>query len=792
MPKTTKAATAPAPKTLYPVKEAEQLAKRMEGSMQVLNHICLAEKKGNVSSGRVPALHVYHDEEQYFNPAANEIHIGSHGPIEYFQVEDEATYEMGLKFLMGHENEHVFSTANVPYQRGIIRGVQVVLEKIAVMEGINKRFRNEKDYEVFLQTELKAKGIYVSYKTLMQIVSHIFNSVEDGRIERIRSLRYPGFALQRRYFRGLEWAQDVEYVSYKELTTEQHLQLLVCVIHSLATKNLYPKGFLSMYGNTPVLDEVTNLMPYVAKAVLAGKTRRMADNVVKVVEQLAPYIYEIAKQNGQAEEFFKQLLQNLCKNMANAPIDPDKMHELSEREEGESSEEECPVFEGMSDLVLTVDDETYDKLQEQSNKSGGNGPKVMIRRKHPKQDQNNGEKQNGTPSGKDASEKKEETKSGSGNKESDDKSQGSQGQSENNSQSESQSNKGKRSGNNSESNTPQNSNTNESHVKNQSENGSRSSGLSGGTVEEVLEAMKEAAELCRDEAEKEISTINRASVVGARNSAKTCEDTAAPISSAEVKDICPRFKEYKREYKLDQPLPSVLMAKGKALRKKNERYFRSLSSPTVTNLNNGSVDPSLICGLTYGETNIFRKVGIDKKFDGCVYMLLDNSGSMSGVKRQEACKSAAVIEEGFKGLLPLKIVAFDYAGGVNHEIVKGWNESQKLNCCYNFSKHGRYGCGNDDNYDIQVATRELLARPERKKLLLVLSDGAPADKAATRQAIVDARKKGIHVVGIYFEQGSIGSDAQNFKEMYEKDYICCTLDELDAHLVKQFIKFSRS
>ena len=91
-----------------------------------------------------------------------------------------------------------------------------------------------------------------------------------------------------------------------------------------------------------------------------------------------------------------------------------------------------------------------------------------------------------------------------------------------------------------------------------------------------------------------------------------------------------------------------------------------------------------------------------------------------------------------------------------------------------------------------VAQRELLARPEEKKLLIVLSDGAPADINATKQAIENTRKKGIKVYGIYFEEGQIGRDANTFKHMYEKDYVCCQLSEVDEKLTKLMIQFSRS
>ena len=313
----------------------------------------------------------------------------------------------------------------------------------------------------------------------------------------------------------------------------------------------------------------------------------------------------------------------------------------------------------------------------------------------------------------------------------------------------------------------------------------------------VAEQMKKAAKECREDVADNMTNINEAierSSKTNRSSVPVIANSDKPVTSDSVKSILGErgFKEMRREYKLDQQLPPLLNARAKAFRKKNEKYFRSLSTPNVSHLDSGSVDPSLIFNLAIGDTDIFRKIGMDKKFNGCVYVLVDNSGSMSGNKRTEAAKAAAVIEEGFKGIIPMKIVAFDTCGPVIHEVIKGWDESQKLNCCWNFAKHGRNGCGNDDSYDILVAQKELLARPEEKKLLIVLSDGAPASVEDTKIAIADTRKKGINVFGIYFEEGQIGSDANEFQYMYQKDFVCCELSDVDNELTKLMIKFSRS
>lgn len=829
-----KKASMPANANVFPVKQAESLAERMLPSFRIQNHMYLSYGS-NESTPRknCPSVNMYHDDNQFYSPDENAIHLGSHGPLEYFKVETEADYVSGMEFLFGHENQHVRSTATIPYRKGIVRCVQVIIEYMAKKEGIPKRFRNERDYEVFLDTDLRAKNIYVSMKTLTSLCASLMNSIEDGRIERIRSLEFPGYALQRTYFRGLEWQRStMETIPYEKLDAQQHLGLLMNVIHSLATKNIYPQGFTMAYAQTPLMDEIVPMMPYIARAVLAGKTRKMADNAVKITELLAPYIYDAVKADAtQVDQMMQQMLQQLLSQIF-SQLDPDKMAQLSEREEGEASEQECSVF-GMSDLVIEVDDETYDKLMQNAKQEGANGPGIMIKRKNPKDEDEKSDKDDkssGSSNGKE-SDKKDEGTNGSGKSKKSDKenadkssSNGSKGESgdegnEQNNQSggSNQSNDSNQSGNSSsqsgdskskqknssQQGTPGDASDQYDSTRNQGMGGaersqkegkgSQSSGISDdGDFQSVLDAMQKAAQECRSDAEETVSTINKSTVSASKSTIPVIESTDKPITAKDVKDICSRFNETTRKYKLDQQLPTVLNARAKAFRKKNERYFKSLSTPNVTNLSSGGIDPSLIYGLTFGETNIFRKDGIDKKFDGCVYVLIDNSGSMDGNKRKEACKAAAVIEEGFKGIIPMKIVAFDYSGTVIHEVVKGWNESQKMNCCWNFACHGRNGCGNDDAKDILIAQRELLARPERKKLLIVLSDGAPADSAAVKKAVSDSRKKGVNVFGIYFEEGRIGNDAKTFQDMYQKDYVCCPLDEVDENLTKLMIKFSRS
>lgn len=441
--------------------QAIEIANLMRQSLKIQNEIEFGD-----FVGKAPDIDFYPDYNLYYDPNRYEIHLGIYGIVDIFNVETEEEFVNAVNYGRGHEAQHRRSTATTPYQWGIERGVEMILEYISFKEEKSKRrFRSAKDYKDFADRVLPSMDIFISYQLLYQIIGGIANSIEDGRIERIRSNRFPGFEKLRIYHRGKFWTtQKREYRTYEDIK--------------------------------------------------------------------------------------------------NSPPD---------------------ILMAITDQILSL---------------------------------------------------------------------------------------------------------------------------------------------------------------------ATCQ-----------------------------------------------LYSGGLSTPNVSFLDSGSVDPSRIYGLSFGDTDIFRKKGIDKKFDGCVYILIDNSGSMSGAKRVEACKAAALIEESFRGLIPIKIVAFDWQGQVIHEVVKGWNEQQNLNCCWNFCLYGRQGGGNADGYDILVAQKELLARPERKKLLIVLSDGMPAEASPgfTKGAIDETRKKGIQVSGIYFEEGDVIHGSEQFKAMYgNKDAIACPLSELSLNLEKIAKKFSRS
>ena len=192
---------------------------------------------------------------------------------------------------------------------------------------------------------------------------------------------------------------------------------------------------------------------------------------------------------------------------------------------------------------------------------------------------------------------------------------------------------------------------------------------------------------------------------------------------------------------------------------------------------------------------------------------MDNSGSMAGAGavvnggRSISSKStlsriaASIIEYALRDLARVKISLFDVSlGKIRHATLKQFDEKTNGTRLYNSINHVGIGCGNKDGYSIRVATKELAARRESMKVLLILADGLPSDynggeKAGlidVKNAVKEARQKGIRVIPIMFGDARFrAQSAEDFAFMYGSFISCNPVDVCDefyklfASLVKK-------
>lgn len=186
-------------------------------------------------------------------------------------------------------------------------------------------------------------------------------------------------------------------------------------------------------------------------------------------------------------------------------------------------------------------------------------------------------------------------------------------------------------------------------------------------------------------------------------------------------------------------------------------------------LKKGHLDPGALWKIRVPSPEVFYR----REEPGDVPVLavdlqVDCSGSMAGgvitpdgsVKtKMDAAKEAAIVLHETCNQLKIQhsVVGFTSLNPstirVTHYRVVDWNEKDGAKIA-----SLQYESENRDGYSIRIATGELEIRPEPVKLMIVLSDGMPADVnyhsdiaiADTIRAVRDAEKKGIKVIGIYF------------------------------------------
>ena len=166
----------------------------------------------------------------------------------------------------------------------------------------------------------------------------------------------------------------------------------------------------------------------------------------------------------------------------------------------------------------------------------------------------------------------------------------------------------------------------------------------------------------------------------------------------------------------------------------------------------GKLDQSRLSRICFNapgfNERVFKNKIENKVLDAAITVLVDMSGSMMGEKAHYALASTLLVNQVCSTLnIPIEIVGF--TDGVTHSghvplmfIYKNFSDL-KVNeddIMDSFSCSSRFMVGNPDGENILWAHNRLIKRKEKKKLLIVMSDGSPA------------ASKGINGLGEFTEQ----------------------------------------
>lgn len=668
-------------------------AARMKGYLQGYIFVEFVKK-----GAKIPNLVFDTGSADCYTDGSNEIHLG----LDMFEAENENDMFWQVFFVLGHELQHVHSTRNRDWKFGINQQVRNACSALSVkVFGAPVKLVRQSDFEAFSE-KLCQKGYYISIRKLQTFAHFVCNSLEDGRIENIRSQKYKTFPRYMKKFRGERWLEDKSLDSapeYPKLDALGRLQIKLNQILSLATVQKFQQGFLKKYAGTPLESDVRAFIPHIKTAVSSRNCRGCMEEAVKIGKMLGDDLIE-ASRNDEFENFIEQLV-----NMIMSEMKRNENDDLSSSEETGDGSSKSQF--GKSEL-----------------------------------DEENEEGKDSSASDDEGNDENAEGNEGSGS--SDDESE---------------------------------------------EDGSDEENISSGSSEDDSdeEDMKNAASESEDvktpeqaEAEKEINRQKKAeregNLLGIPSKPKGIPD---PVEGYENVG----FVEKLREYPVDQALPSQYNNMAQSFRREIRKILQKKKSMTMRGMRSGSVDGSQLTKLVFADTKIFRRQKEEKPLDAVIYILQDNSGSMgdSATSSRAYCSAAAaIVEEGFRGVCPVKIVAFSEYGEVIHRIVKDFDESSSSSSfSWSFFEHDRCGGGNFDAYSIKVATREILERPEKQKILIVASDGLPCCPVSdVKKAVDEARSHGIVTVGLFLD----GEAPEEFTDMYGSGSLATTPEQVCSEL----------
>lgn len=221
-----------------------------------------------------------------------------------------------------------------------------------------------------------------------------------------------------------------------------------------------------------------------------------------------------------------------------------------------------------------------------------------------------------------------------------------------------------------------------------------------------------------------------------------------------------------------------LRASINATRTRTLQWMSSVADGEVMHSRSGMrIDPSRIWqGRLGGAIFVREDEGID--INAAVSIVIDRSGSMSQMIGQAAQAAVATMLAFDVPGLKTQVSVFPWYsdGDEGVAVVKRWEES---------SKHlaSRIACLTTDGGTpmaeaILFAAADVVRREETLKIVLVVTDGDPNDRAATRHVIERARADGITVVGL-----GIGVDTA---PVFEAKYAATigNIGELSASMVK--------
>lgn len=207
-------------------------------------------------------------------------------------------------------------------------------------------------------------------------------------------------------------------------------------------------------------------------------------------------------------------------------------------------------------------------------------------------------------------------------------------------------------------------------------------------------------------------------------------------------------------------------------------------------LQGNRINPAAAAG---NDGKIFKRNRLPEDYPIlAVSVLIDESGSMSGSRIRKAMQTAMILEDFCRGLdIPIAITGHSVRAGV---VIKSYIDFEETNpkTKYRLTDMMSGGC-NRDGFALRYCIKRLEQRDEPTKLLILISDGRPADSnysgdAATRD--LQEVQKYCKKKGITLFTAAIGDDKRHIQEIYGNAFLdISNLNKLPEKMVALVRKF---
>lgn len=258
-----------------------------------------------------------------------------------------------------------------------------------------------------------------------------------------------------------------------------------------------------------------------------------------------------------------------------------------------------------------------------------------------------------------------------------------------------------------------------------------------------------------------------------------------------------------RIQRVDPSMISDYQSVAPALLRASKRLQASIA-PLLQEEAEGGYLKNLIYGKRLNMNALYHQDGTlfmrnrlpDEEQKLAVALLVDESGSMSWNDRITHARKTAIVLYDFCRGLNLPITIYGHSTDDGGVALYSYAEFDSIDNtdCYRLMDMSARG-GNRDGAALRYVAEHLDRRATKRKLLILISDGQPADYGYSgTEAEADLRgiKKEYEKKGIKLFAAAIGDDKENIKRIYKDGFLDITnLEDLPKHmtlLVKQYLK----